>query len=52
MCGLIEENNSNLVLVADGGVKDPACAAKAFGAGADYVMMGGLFCSWQKKLNM
>lgn len=39
----IEENNSNLILVADGGVKDPACAAKAFGAGADYVMMGGYF---------
>ena len=39
----IEENNSNLVLVADGGIKDPACAAKAFGAGAEYVMMGGYF---------
>lgn len=39
----IEQNNSNLVLVADGGIKDPACAAKAFGAGADYVMMGGYF---------
>jgi len=39
----IEENNSNLVLIADGGIKDPACAAKAFGAGADYVMMGGYF---------
>ena len=39
----IEENNSNLILVADGGIKDPACAAKAFGAGANYVMMGGYF---------
>lgn len=39
----VEENNSNLILVADGGIKDPACAAKAFGAGADYVMMGGYF---------
>ncbi len=39
----IEENNSNLVLVADGGIKDPACAAKAFGAGAEYIMMGGYF---------
>jgi GMP reductase len=39
----VEENNSNLVLVADGGIKDPACAAKAFGAGADYIMMGGYF---------
>jgi hypothetical protein len=43
-CGnWIENNNSNLVLVADGGIKDPACAAKAFGAGAEYVMMGGYF---------
>ena len=39
----IEENNSNLILVADGGVANPACAAKAFGAGAEYVMMGGYF---------
>ena len=39
----IEENNSNLILVADGGIKDPACAAKAFGAGAEYIMMGGYF---------
>lgn len=39
----IKNNNSNLVLVADGGVANPACAAKAFGAGAEYVMMGGYF---------
>jgi GMP reductase len=39
----IQENNSNLVLVADGGIANPACAVKAFGAGADYVMMGGYF---------
>ena len=39
----IEENNSNLILVADGGIANPACAAKAFGAGAEYVMMGGYF---------
>jgi len=39
----IEENNSNLILVADGGIANPACAAKAFGAGSDYVMMGGYF---------
>ena len=36
-------NNENLICVADGGIKDPACAAKAFGAGAEYVMMGGYF---------
>ena len=39
----VEENNSNLILVADGGIADPACAVKAFGAGAEYVMMGGYF---------
>jgi GMP reductase len=36
-------NNENLVCVADGGIKDPSCAAKAFGAGAEYIMMGGYF---------
>ena len=30
----IDTNNSNLILVADGGIANPACAAKAFGAGA------------------
>ena len=30
-------------IVADGGVKNSGYAAKAFGAGADYVMMGGYF---------
>jgi hypothetical protein len=39
----IEQNNSNLILVADGGIANPACASKAFGAGADHVMMGGYF---------
>jgi GMP reductase len=39
----VEINNSNLILVADGGIANPACAAKAFGAGAEYVMMGGYF---------
>jgi len=39
----IEENNSNLILVADGGIANPASAAKAFGAGSDYIMMGGYF---------
>jgi hypothetical protein len=39
----IEENNSNLTLVADGGIANPACASKAFGAGAEYIMMGGYF---------
>jgi len=32
-----------LNIVADGGIKNGNYAAKAFGAGADYVMMGGYF---------
>jgi len=39
----VDSNHSSLVLVADGGIANPACAAKAFGAGAEYVMMGGYF---------
>jgi GMP reductase len=30
-------------LVSDGGIRSPADVAKAFGAGADYVMMGSVF---------
>lgn len=30
-------------LVSDGGIKDGGCAAKAFGAGSDAVLMGGYF---------
>ncbi len=30
-------------LISDGGVRSPADVAKAFGAGADYVMIGGYF---------
>jgi len=30
-------------IVADGGIKNAGYASKAFGAGADYVMMGGYF---------
>lgn len=30
-------------IIADGGIKNPACAAKAFGLGANYVMMGYYF---------
>lgn len=42
-CSEFSSPHNNLVLVADGGISDPACAAKAFGAGADMVMMGGYF---------
>jgi hypothetical protein len=30
-------------IIADGGIKNAGYASKAFGAGADYVMMGGYF---------
>lgn len=33
----------NFYLIADGGIKNGNYASKAFGAGADYVMMGGFF---------
>jgi GMP reductase len=33
----------NVKVIADGGIKNGNYAAKAFGAGADYVMMGGFF---------
>jgi GMP reductase len=39
----VDSNHSNLVLVADGGIANPGCAVKAFGAGAEYVIMGGYF---------
>ncbi len=33
----------NTCLVSDGGVRKPGDVSKAFGAGADYVMIGGMF---------
>ncbi len=35
--------NSKPFIIADGGIKNSGYANKAFGAGADYVMMGGYF---------
>ena len=35
--------DSGPFVIADGGIKNAGYAAKAFGAGADYVMMGGYF---------
>jgi GMP reductase len=35
--------NHKPFIIADGGIKNSGYAAKAFGAGADYVMMGGYF---------
>ena len=38
-----EMNNLKFKIIADGGIKDSGYAAKAFGAGADYLFMGGYF---------
>lgn len=38
-----ELSSMNIKIVADGGIKNSGYAAKAFGAGADAVMMGGYF---------
>ncbi len=35
--------DSKPFIIADGGIKNAGYASKAFGAGADYVMMGGYF---------
>jgi IMP dehydrogenase len=42
-CAEFSRHYPELVLVADGGIKDPSCVVKAFGAGAEMVMMGGYF---------
>ena len=34
--------NLNLIIISDGGCTCPGDVAKAFGAGADFVMMGGM----------
>ncbi len=38
-----EHKKSKNRICADGGIRDSGCAMKAFGCGADYVMMGGYF---------
>lgn len=37
------DNNSSCQIIADGGIKNAADANKAFGCGANYVMMGSYF---------
>jgi IMP dehydrogenase/GMP reductase len=39
----IAENQKHAAVVADGGIRGSGDLAKAFGVGADYVMIGGLF---------
>ena len=35
--------NSNVFIMSDGGIKNPCDLSKAYGAGADFVMCGGIF---------
>lgn len=37
--------NKKIKLIADGGIRDSGCAAKAFGAGCEFVMLGGYFAN-------
>ena len=43
-------NGNNII--ADGGIKNGGDAAKAFGAGADYIMMGGYFAQTNEAQNV
>jgi GMP reductase len=47
-----ERNSTHQYIVADGGIANAGCAAKAFGAGADYVMMGGYFSKAEEAQNI
>lgn len=43
---------TNQRIIADGGIKNSGCAVKAFGAGADYIMMGGYFKAAEESQNV
>lgn len=42
----------NVEIIADGGIRDPECASKAFGAGATNVMIGGYFALSEEAQNV
>ena len=55
--------NNNSHIISDGGITCPGDLGKAFGAGADFVMMGGVFAGhdenpgelieeWRKKIKI
>jgi len=43
MCRALREVGYKSYIISDGGIKYPCDMAKAFGAGADFVMAGGIF---------
>jgi len=47
-----DRNSSDQKIVADGGIKGSSEAAKAFGLGADYVMMGGYWKAAEEAQNV
>jgi GMP reductase len=49
---IMELSNYSESIIADGGIRDAGCAAKAFGAGAGYVMMGGYFAMAEEAENV
>ena len=40
---VIEAGNFDVILIQDGGIRQPADAVKSFAAGADLIMVGGIF---------
>jgi GMP reductase len=42
-CRILKDQGYNAYVISDGGIKYPGDMAKAFGAGADFVMAGGIF---------
>jgi GMP reductase len=43
LSAILDCKKSNVKIISDGGIKSPGDVAKAFGAGADFVMIGGEF---------
>jgi GMP reductase len=51
-CAATKHFSNQNILIADGGIAEPGYAVKAFGAGADYVMMGGMFALAEEAQNV
>jgi GMP reductase len=44
----ISKGNGSGRIMSDGGVTSPSCIAKAFGGGADFVMIGSMFAGYDQ----